>query len=142
MNHWEGPIIGASSSKIRESLGLTNSLHDRDIWQQFLRLSKDFHENLTEVDNACAWSSMTPAAKNLVRTQLKEVCSRQGIFAGVEVDPAIEWRLYQLQRNKRAEMRRPKQVEELKELPKSSQPIQSGSERKVGQYDPVRDMIR
>ena len=36
MDQWEGTIISVPASKIQESLGLTNSLHDRDIWQLFL----------------------------------------------------------------------------------------------------------
>ena len=36
MDQWEGTIISVPASKIQESLGLTDSLHDRDIWQLFL----------------------------------------------------------------------------------------------------------
>ena len=36
MDQWEGTIISVPASKIQQSLGLTNSLHDRDIWQLFL----------------------------------------------------------------------------------------------------------
>ena len=40
MDQWEGTIISVPASKIQESLGLTNSLHDRDIWQLFLVSSR------------------------------------------------------------------------------------------------------
>lgn len=34
MNQWEGTIISSTSAKIQTFLGLSNSIHDRDIWQQ------------------------------------------------------------------------------------------------------------
>ena len=36
MDQWEGTIISAPSSRIQTYLGLSNSVHDRDVWQQFL----------------------------------------------------------------------------------------------------------
>ncbi len=69
-------------------------------WRQLIlwlqRLSKEFHDHLTVIDNTCAWNILTPAAKDIVRTQLKDLCLQRDVFVGKEVEPAIEWRLYHL----------------------------------------------
>lgn len=139
MNQWEGTIISASSSKIRGFLGLSNSVHDRDVWQQFLRISREFHDQL-DIDTTSSWSSMDPTVKVNLRRQLKEVCVQKGVFTGRDIEPALEWRLYQLQRNRRAESRKVKRVTAVDSV--SESPITSGtsdSARKVSHYDPVRD---
>ncbi|KAF6236165.1 hypothetical protein HO173_005794 [Letharia columbiana] len=137
MNQWEGTIIRASSSKIQTFLGLSNSVHDRDVWQQFLRLSKDFHDQLG-IDTICAWGSMEPNVKVALRRQLKELCFQKGLFTGRDVEPALEWRLYQLQRNRRAEARK---VKPTTESVSESSPTANtqDSTSKVSYYDPVRD---
>lgn len=71
------------------------------------RLSKDFHDQLG-IDTICAWGSMEPNVKVALRRQLKELCFQKGLFTGRDVEPALEWRLYQLQRNRRAEARKVK----------------------------------
>lgn len=75
-----------------------------------------------------------------LRRQLKEVCVQKGVFTGRDIEPALEWRLYQLQRNRRAESRKVKRVTAVDSV--SESPITAGtldSARKVSHYDPVRD---
>ena len=126
MDQWEGTIIRSSSAKVQTFLGLSNSVHDRDTWQQFLvskhlavrhliifiididfprqRLSKDFHNQL-EIGTACSWGSTELSRKVTYRRQLKKLCFQKGFLVGRDIEPALEWRLYQLQRNRKAESR-------------------------------------
>ena len=129
MDQWEGTIISVPASKIQESLGLTNSLHDRDIWQLFLvsflylysssqyesgpdgiswqRVSKEFYETLPPDTSNTSWTVLKPEIKQRIRAQLGEYCREKGVFRDQQdVEPALEWRLYQLQRNRRAEMKK------------------------------------
>ena len=66
------------------------------------RLSKDFHDQL-KLDTACSWGSIELSRKVSLRRQLKELCHQKGFFVGRDIEPALEWRLYQLQRNRKAE---------------------------------------
>ena len=135
MDQWEGTIISVPASKIQESLGLTNSLHDRDIWQLFLvsciylsllhamnspgetlipdggswqRVSKEFYETLPPETSNTSWTVLKPEIKQRIRAQLGAYCREKGVFRDQDVEPALEWRLYQLQRNRRAEMKKSK----------------------------------
>ena len=137
MDRWEGTIVSATSSKIQGFLGLSNSVLDRDIWQQFLRVSKDYHDQLG-IDKTSSWGSMDPSVKVTLRRQLKELCNQRGLFLGKDIEPALEWRLYQLQRNRRAESRRLnptiESVSESSSTPSAAKPAPN-----VSPYDPVRD---
>ncbi len=71
------------------------------------RLSKDFHDKLT-IDTTASWGAIEPSVKVTLRRQLKELCTENGLFTERDPEPAMEWRLYQLQRNRRAESRKGK----------------------------------
>ena len=52
---------------------------------------------------------MKPGIKVIIRRQLNELCVKEGLFVGRgDIEPALEWRLYQLQRNRRAESQKTK----------------------------------
>ena len=70
------------------------------------RVSKDYHDQLGDAYVTGTWSSIEPHIKATLRRQLKELCIQKGLFLGKDIDPALEWRLYQLQRNRRAELRK------------------------------------
>ena len=71
------------------------------------RLSKDFYDQVN-IDTTGSWGSIEPNIKATLRCQLKESCDQKGLFVGRDIEPALEWRLYQLQRNRRAELRKVK----------------------------------
>ena len=43
MNQWEGTITSSSLSKIQTFLGLSNSIDDRNVWQQFIVHTSSSH---------------------------------------------------------------------------------------------------
>ncbi len=120
------------------------------------RLSKDFHDKLT-IDTTASWGAIEPSVKVNLRRELKELCAENGLFTERDPEPAMEWRLYQLQRNRRAESRKGKPgwssfsvhipeantevvtaTESVSESP--TVPETSDSAHKGGHYDPVRDV--
>ena len=96
--------------------------------------------------------------KLTLRRQLKELCFQEGLFEGKDIEPALEWRLYQLQRNRAAESRKVKPsqsslthsfkaftftklvtaIESVDECASASGT--SDAAVKVSHYDPVRDL--
>lgn len=119
------------------------------------RLLKDFHAEL-QIDTKLSWGSIEPGMKASLRRQLKEACDQQSLFVGREIEPALEWRLYQLQRNRRAESRKMKPgqlfflylniqaklstaVETVGESSSTGGKSDAGAARQ-SHYDPVRDL--
>ena len=74
-------------------------------WQ---RVSKEFYETLPPDTSNTSWTVLEPEIKQRIRAQLGAYCREKGIFKDQDVEPALEWRLYQLQRNRRAEMKKSK----------------------------------
>ena len=73
-------------------------------WQ---RVSKEFYETLPPDTSNTSWTVLKPEIKQRIRAQLGEYCREKGVFRDQQdVEPALEWRLYQLQRNRRAEMKK------------------------------------
>ena len=64
-------------------------------------MSKDFHSNLDSKTRDLPWGGVTAAQKQVIRQRLKTLCMEEKLFRGYEgkLEPALEWRLYQLQRN-------------------------------------------
>lgn len=51
---------------------------------------------------------MEPSVKVTLRRELNELYVKEGLFVGRDIEPALEWRLYQLQRNRRSESQKVK----------------------------------
>ena len=70
-------------------------------------MSKEFYETLPPDTSNTSWTVLKPENKQRIRAQLGEYCREKGVFRDQQnVEPALEWRLYQLQRNRRAEMKK------------------------------------
>ena len=70
-------------------------------------MSKEFYETLPPDTSNTSWTVLKPEIKQRIRAQLGEYCRAKGVFRDQQdVEPALEWRLYQLQRNRRAEMKK------------------------------------
>ena len=71
-------------------------------------MSKEFYETLPPDTSNTSWTVLKPEIKQRIRAQLGAYCREKGVFRDQDVEPALEWRLYQLQRNRRAEMKKSK----------------------------------
>ena len=65
------------------------------------KVSKDFHSKLDSKTRDLPWGAVTAAQKQAIRQRLKSLCIQEKLFPGYDakLEPALEWRLYQLQRN-------------------------------------------
>ncbi len=84
---------------------LAGRFSDGASWQ---RVSKEFYETLPPDTSNTSWTVLKPEIKQRIRAQLRDYCREKGVFRDQDVEPALEWRLYQLQRNRRAEMKKSK----------------------------------